>query len=70
MGLGKTLQTAAFLWHLHKDKGFPGPFLVVAPLSTIAHWQREIEGWTGMNTIVFHVSTLATYTSLNITSLR
>ncbi|KAG5191194.1 P-loop containing nucleoside triphosphate hydrolase protein [Tribonema minus] len=56
MGLGKTLQTAAFLWHLYCDRGKAGPFLVVAPLSTVAHWQREIEGWTGMNTVVYHGS--------------
>jgi chromodomain-helicase-DNA-binding protein 7 len=33
-----------------------GPFLIVAPLSTIPHWQREFSGWTGMNTIVYHGS--------------
>jgi SNF2 family DNA or RNA helicase len=37
---------------LHK----PGPFLVVVPLSTIAHWQREFLNWTGLNTIVYHGS--------------
>ena len=40
---------------LNACRGIPGPFLVVAPLSTVAHWQREIESWTGMNTVVFHV---------------
>jgi SNF2 family DNA or RNA helicase len=34
----------------------PGPFLIVVPLSTIAHWQREFMGWTGLNTIVYHGS--------------
>lgn len=33
-----------------------GPFLIVAPLSTIPHWQREFSGWTGLNTIVYHGS--------------
>jgi len=30
--------------------------LIVAPLSTLAHWQREFEGWTMLNTIVYHGS--------------
>ena len=34
----------------------PGPFLILVPLSTIAHWQREFIGWTGLNTIVYHGS--------------
>ena len=33
-----------------------GPFLIVVPLSTVAHWQREFVGWTGLNTIVYHGS--------------
>ena len=33
-----------------------GPFLIVAPLSTIPHWQREFTGWTDFNTIVYHGS--------------
>ena len=31
-----------------------GPFLVVVPLSTAPHWQREIEQWTNMNAVIFH----------------
>ncbi|KAJ1484276.1 P-loop containing nucleoside triphosphate hydrolase protein [Baffinella frigidus] len=38
MGLGKTLQVIAFLAHLW-EKRVRGPFLVVAPLSTIGNWQ-------------------------------
>ena len=30
--------------------------MIVAPLSTLAHWQREFEGWTMLNTIVYHGS--------------
>jgi chromodomain-helicase-DNA-binding protein 7 len=56
MGLGKTLQTAAFIHLLvHKMHRY-GPFLICVPLSTIAHWQREFIGWTGLNTIVYHGS--------------
>ena len=38
MGLGKTAQCVTFLFEMCK-RGFRGPFLVVAPLSTIPHWQ-------------------------------
>jgi chromodomain-helicase-DNA-binding protein 7 len=54
MGLGKTAQTVCFLNHLYKFENDPGPFLVVAPLSTLPHWQREVENWTGMSAIVYH----------------
>lgn len=30
--------------------------MIVAPLSTIPHWQREFTGWTNLNTIVYHGS--------------
>eukprot|EP00934_Nitzschia_sp_Nitz4_P009022 Nitzschia sp. Nitz4//scaffold97_size77645//18109//25086//NITZ4_005513-RA/size77645-augustus-gene-0.24-mRNA-1//1//CDS//3329560641//9012//frame0 len=56
MGLGKTLQTAAFINLLVTEMHRPGPFLIVVPLSTIAHWQREFQSWTGLNTIVYHGS--------------
>jgi chromodomain-helicase-DNA-binding protein 7 len=56
MGLGKTLQTAAFVnlvaTRLHRR----GPFLIVAPLSTIQHWYREFTTWTDLNTIIYHGS--------------
>lgn len=30
--------------------------MIIAPLSTIPNWQREFEGWTDMNVIVYHGS--------------
>jgi len=54
MGLGKTVQTVSFLHYLYTQHGVPGPFLVVAPLSTLPHWQREFARWTDMNVIVYH----------------
>jgi SNF2 family DNA or RNA helicase len=30
--------------------------LIVAPLSTLAHWCREFSRWTDLNTIVYHGS--------------
>jgi DNA helicase INO80 len=58
-GLGKTIQSIAFLAHLaeashHRNniklnidifsqyKNIWGPFLVIAPVSTLHNWQREI----------------------------
>ncbi|CAH2243153.1 jg14445 [Pararge aegeria aegeria] len=55
MGLGKTIQSLTFVnsaW----EYGIRGPFLIIAPLSTIPNWQREFEGWTEMNVIVYHGS--------------
>ncbi|CAM9125194.1 unnamed protein product, partial [Chrysoparadoxa australica] len=54
MGLGKTLQTAVFLSELVHTYKRPGPFLVVVPLSTLPHWQREIIGWTGLNAVTYY----------------
>ena len=56
MGLGKTIQTAVFINTLATELGRTGPFLIVAPLSTIPHWYREFSGWTNLNTIVYHGS--------------
>ena len=53
MGLGKTAQTVVTIQHL-VDVGFRGPFLIVAPLSTLPHWQREFEGWTDLNVVLNH----------------
>ncbi|KAK2510655.1 chromodomain-helicase-DNA-binding protein 8-like [Columba livia] len=55
MGLGKTIQSIAFLQEVH-GAGLRGPFLVIAPLSTIANWEREFNTWTPMNCIVYHGS--------------
>jgi ATP-dependent DNA helicase len=41
MGLGKTIQTIGFLTHL-KGKGMHGPYMIIAPLSTLSNWVNEI----------------------------
>ncbi len=56
MGLGKTIQTATYIHMINTALSCRGPFLIIAPLSTIPHWQREFTGWTNMNTIVYHGS--------------
>jgi superfamily II DNA or RNA helicase len=42
MGLGKTIQAIALLAHL-AERGIEGPYLVIAPVSTISNWVREIQ---------------------------
>lgn len=42
MGLGKTIQVIALICHLVEKKQ-SGPFLIVAPLSTIPNWLMEFE---------------------------
>ena len=56
MGLGKTVQTISLLAHL-RSKGTMGPFLVVAPLSTLSNWVDEFGKWTpGIPTLLYHGS--------------
>jgi SNF2 family DNA or RNA helicase len=53
MGLGKTIQTAAFLQTLANTFGNRGPFLIIAPLSTVYQWHRELSNWTDLNVIIY-----------------
>uniref|UniRef100_A0A3B5LSN8 Chromo domain-containing protein n=1 Tax=Xiphophorus couchianus TaxID=32473 RepID=A0A3B5LSN8_9TELE len=55
MGLGKTIQSITLLSEVYAA-GVQGPFLVIAPLSTITNWEREFSTWTDMNAIVYHGS--------------
>ena len=55
MGLGKTAQCVATLSHIHA-LGPAGPFLIVAPLSTINHWARELRAWSSLRVVVLHGS--------------
>lgn len=43
MGLGKTIQAIALLAHISENKHNCGPFLIVAPSSTLYNWQQEIK---------------------------
>jgi chromodomain-helicase-DNA-binding protein 7 len=53
MGLGKTAQACLFLDHIYTQRRVHGPFLIVGPLSTIPHWEREIADWTTLPTITY-----------------
>ncbi|XP_043946125.1 chromodomain-helicase-DNA-binding protein 6 isoform X2 [Protopterus annectens] len=58
MGLGKTIQSITFLYEIFM-MGIRGPFLIIAPLSTITNWEREFRTWTEMNVIVYHGSLIS-----------
>lgn len=54
MGLGKTIQIIAFILYLVKKK-VSGPYLILAPLSTLPNWKKELECFSpGLPVIVFH----------------
>uniref|UniRef100_A0A8C8T1H5 Chromodomain helicase DNA binding protein 9 n=1 Tax=Pelusios castaneus TaxID=367368 RepID=A0A8C8T1H5_9SAUR len=55
MGLGKTIQSITFLYEILLT-GIRGPFLIIAPLSTITNWEREFRTWTDLNVVVYHGS--------------
>ncbi|KAJ8921989.1 hypothetical protein NQ315_008626 [Exocentrus adspersus] len=42
MGLGKTIQVIALICHL-LERQTPGPYLIVAPLSTLPNWRAEFK---------------------------
>lgn len=54
MGLGKTIQAMAFLNHLIANERQPGPYLVIAPLTTLSHWKRVFEDWTFLNSVLYY----------------
>ncbi|KAF8330420.1 P-loop containing nucleoside triphosphate hydrolase protein [Cantharellus anzutake] len=43
MGLGKTVQSISLLAYLIEKHDIWGPFLVIAPASTLFNWQQELE---------------------------
>jgi len=56
MGLGKTIQTIALFAHLI-EMGVKGPFLVIAPLSTIKNWTKEFNKFAPLlPTVLYHGS--------------
>ncbi|KAG2523981.1 hypothetical protein BBO99_00005061 [Phytophthora kernoviae] len=65
MGLGKTVQTVMYVNHLAVVEQVPQPFIIVAPLSTLGHWQREFDSWTNLNAVVYHGSAAARDVLLN-----
>ncbi|KAF9584907.1 putative DNA helicase ino80 [Lunasporangiospora selenospora] len=46
MGLGKTVQSISLMAYLAEMQNIWGPFLVIAPASTLHNWQQEISKFT------------------------
>lgn len=56
MGLGKTIQCIGFLAFL-RDQDSWGPFLIVAPLSTLNNWENEVHKFAPLlPCVVYHGS--------------
>lgn len=54
MGLGKTIQTLSLLNYLYEKQLIEGPFLVIAPASTLLNWQKECNLWSpALNSVVY-----------------
>lgn len=47
-------MTMGLLDHMAKIWKIRGPFVVIAPLSTLDHWKKVAEEWTHMNVVVYH----------------
>lgn len=47
MGLGKTVQVIAFLCSLLERSAISGPHIIVAPLSVIASWKKDMARCVG-----------------------
>ncbi|ORX88944.1 hypothetical protein K493DRAFT_73220 [Basidiobolus meristosporus CBS 931.73] len=56
MGLGKTLQTISFFAYL-RERNVWGPFLVVAPMSTLSNWVNEFNKFTPSIPVVLYHGT-------------
>ena len=54
MGLGKTIMTLALFDHLAKYCKLRGPFLILAPLTTLEHWKRIADDWTELNSVLYY----------------
>lgn len=53
MGLGKTLQTIAFLGYLKYVENKPNFHLIIVPRTTLSNWAREFAKWVpGFNVVV------------------
>ncbi|KAL1917321.1 uncharacterized protein VTP21DRAFT_4977 [Calcarisporiella thermophila] len=53
MGLGKTVQSVTFLNEIYHQYKVTGPFIIVAPLSTVPHWERAFDTWTDLNVVTY-----------------
>ncbi|MDP2935475.1 MAG: DEAD/DEAH box helicase [Dehalococcoidia bacterium] len=54
MGLGKTIQLIALLLHERLQKKRTGPTLLIAPMSVVGNWQREMERFAPSLKVMVH----------------
>ncbi|MGN0827412.1 MAG: DEAD/DEAH box helicase [Kiritimatiellia bacterium] len=54
MGLGKTIQALALVLKVRTEHRQNAPILLVAPLSVLANWQREIKRFAPSLTTILH----------------
>ncbi|KAH8054202.1 helicase [Aureococcus anophagefferens] len=52
MGLGKTVQSVSLVRMIKERYAATLPVLVVAPLSTLGHWDREFKHWTNLDVMI------------------
>ncbi|GET89312.1 helicase-like protein, putative [Leishmania tarentolae] len=64
MGLGKTAQVSAFLHTLKQLHNIDGPHLIVAPLSTLTSWTRELARWAPQLRVVKYHGELRTRSAI------
>ncbi|KAK8835567.1 choline dehydrogenase 6 [Tritrichomonas musculus] len=56
MGLGKTVQIVSVLNDIAINHNITGPFIVLAPLTTLPQWKTEFERWSNLNAIIYQGS--------------
>ena len=44
----------AFVNHLVKQEKLNGPFLIMAPLTTLQHWKRVFDEWSDLNSVLYY----------------
>ncbi|CAN6475877.1 unnamed protein product [Victoria cruziana] len=54
MGLGKTIQVISFVCCMKEEHLGSYPVLIVAPKSTLAHWEQEFHRWAKMLNIIIY----------------
>jgi SNF2 family DNA or RNA helicase len=58
MGLGKTIQLITLLLHerdkLKKPETFPGPTLLICPMSIVGNWQKELQRFGPSLNVMIH----------------
>ncbi|MFO0131034.1 MAG: hypothetical protein ACK52J_00035 [bacterium] len=44
----------AYINHLINFENCRGPYLIIAPLSTLGHWKATVRDWTNLNGILYY----------------